>query len=233
MSPQGGFSLDQLMELAGLSVASAALEVLARYPSKDRRILVLCGPGNNGGDGLVAARHLSHFGYRPEIYYPGKQPNFPGLMTQCNNLDIPALSSLPSLDEYDLVVDAIFGFSFKGPLRSEYTPAVAAMAASNTPVLSVDIPSGWDVEEGDVFNTGFRPAAVVSLTAPKKCLAGYSGLHYIGGRFVPPAIQKKYSIAGLDYGLGSQQVCCNFKTHFRYIFMLNYISTHCMVKNES
>lgn len=56
-----GFSVDQLMELAGLSVASA---VLAEYPpGAHARPLVLAGPGNNGGDGLVAARHLHHFGY--------------------------------------------------------------------------------------------------------------------------------------------------------------------------
>ena len=56
-----GFSVDQLMELAGLSVASA---VRAEYPPAScARVLVIAGPGNNGGDGLVAARHLHHFGY--------------------------------------------------------------------------------------------------------------------------------------------------------------------------
>lgn len=57
-----GFSIDQLMELAGLSVASS---ILAEYPpAKFSRILIVAGPGNNGGDGLVAARHLYHFGYK-------------------------------------------------------------------------------------------------------------------------------------------------------------------------
>ena len=57
-----GFSVDQLMELAGLSVASS---ILAEYPpSKFSRVLIVAGPGNNGGDGLVAARHLYHFGYK-------------------------------------------------------------------------------------------------------------------------------------------------------------------------
>ena len=68
MGPQLGFSLDSLMELAGLSVAAAVEEV---YP-RDRfgRVLVLAGPGNNGGDGLVAARHLRHFGYAPVVCLP-------------------------------------------------------------------------------------------------------------------------------------------------------------------
>lgn len=64
-----GFSIDQLMELAGLSVACSFLRA---FPLKDgnRNVLVVCGPGNNGGDGLVAARHLAHFGYNPSVWYP-------------------------------------------------------------------------------------------------------------------------------------------------------------------
>ena len=62
---QLGFSVDQLMELAGLSVASA---IAAEHsPRTHRRVLVIAGPGNNGGDGLVAARHLYHFGFAPEV----------------------------------------------------------------------------------------------------------------------------------------------------------------------
>ena len=60
-----GFSVDELMELAGLSVASA---IAAEHsPRSHPRILIIAGPGNNGGDGLVAARHLYHFGFAPEV----------------------------------------------------------------------------------------------------------------------------------------------------------------------
>lgn len=67
----GAFSIDQLMELAGLSVSQALFRL--QPPSKGNRILIAVGPGNNGGDGLVAARHLWHYGYKPTVYYP-KQP---------------------------------------------------------------------------------------------------------------------------------------------------------------
>ena len=68
LSPQGGFSIDQLMELAGLSCAQA---VYACYPPTEYpNVLVACGPGNQGGDGLVAARHLYHWGYEPSVWYP-------------------------------------------------------------------------------------------------------------------------------------------------------------------
>lgn len=60
-----GFSVDQLMELAGLSVACS---LCAEYPAASHsRVLVMAGPGNNGGDGLVAARHLHHFGYAVQV----------------------------------------------------------------------------------------------------------------------------------------------------------------------
>ncbi|KAM0817514.1 putative YjeF N-terminal domain-containing protein [Seiridium cardinale] len=69
----GAFSIDQLMELAGLSVSQVVYRV---HPlNQGSRILVACGPGNNGGDGLVAARHLKQYGYQPTIYYPKRSKN--------------------------------------------------------------------------------------------------------------------------------------------------------------
>lgn len=68
MSPEGAFSIDQLMELAGLACAQT---VYASYPpDKYPHVLVAAGPGNQGGDGLVAARHLTHFGYEVSVWYP-------------------------------------------------------------------------------------------------------------------------------------------------------------------
>ena len=69
-----GFSIDQLMELAGLSVATAVDEFASQLNIDN--VLILCGPGNNGGDGLVAARHLWHFGYKPTIIYPKQNNGF-------------------------------------------------------------------------------------------------------------------------------------------------------------
>jgi YjeF-related protein N-terminus len=92
MSAAHGFSLDQLMELAGLSVACAIAEVYP--PATHRRVLVLAGPGNNGGDGLVAARHLHHFGYTPAVCLPKRtdKPLYHGLAKQLECLRIAFLS---------------------------------------------------------------------------------------------------------------------------------------------
>ncbi|TNN53209.1 NAD(P)H-hydrate epimerase [Liparis tanakae] len=144
-----GFSVDQLMELAGLSCATAIgraypiTSLLKARPS----LLVICGPGNNGGDGLVCARHLKLFGYEPTILYPKRpdKPLFQGLTTQCQKMEIPFLTEMPeaaAIDEaYDLVVDAIFGFSFKGAVREPFGSILDALKKTTAPIASIDIPS--------------------------------------------------------------------------------------------
>ncbi|KAI5078629.1 hypothetical protein GOP47_0006300 [Adiantum capillus-veneris] len=200
-----GFTIDQLMELAGLSVASAIFEVYG--VQKYNRVLVICGPGNNGGDGLVASRHLYHFGYRPAIFYPKRtdKPIYKGLVTQLESLSTPFLTenmlSSESLKDYDLIVDAIFGFSFRGKPRPPFDKLLQELADISTattpaiPIVSVDIPSGWDVEIGDKDGLGLNPDMLVSLTAPKSCAKMFKGYHhYLGGRFVPPVIVEKYNL---------------------------------------
>jgi NAD(P)H-hydrate epimerase len=91
----------------------------------------------------------------------------------------------------------------EGPPRAPFTALVTAMTRTSVPVLSIDLPSGWDVELGDIHKTGFYPNAVVSLTVPKLCMKGYSGDHYVGGRFVPPHVRDKFHLtlpvyAGVD-----------------------------------
>lgn len=193
-----GFSVDQLMELAGLSVACAAAAAFPRECAGPCRILLVCGPGNNGGDGLVAARHLYHFGYEPTVVYP-KRPEaklFVNLVTQLTQLSVPILDSLPdSLAEFTAIVDAIFGFSFKGAVRQPFGDIIKRLASGSTPVLSVDIPSGWDVELGPpAEGPRLMPGFLISLTAPKLCAAHFNGRHFLGGRFVPPCIVEKYSL---------------------------------------
>lgn len=152
----GHFALEQLMELAGLSVACAAYDYLHNILTiEDRaKIIVLCGPGNNGGDGLVCARHLIHFGYEVSVVIPsyinddkGKQTPFLHLVKQCTDLDISVQTSLPVdhgdfLSSFHLIIDSLFGFSFHGVPRDPYANMIAAMASSSTPCLAVDIPSG-------------------------------------------------------------------------------------------
>jgi len=186
MSDEGAFKLEQLMELAGLSCAQALQDA---YPelSKYRKVLVCCGPGNQGGDGLVAIRHLFHFGYKPLLYYPKQGSNefYKKLRKQCLNLSIPEIGSSEqdfqnALDDADIVMDAIFGFSFHGDPRPPFDTVISALKQTKKPIVSVDIPSGWTVEEGDPSGRFFVPSVLVSLTAPKLGVRSYKGKHYLG-----------------------------------------------------
>ncbi|KAG8146549.1 hypothetical protein E2320_013692 [Naja naja] len=158
------FSVDQLMELAGLSCATAIAKAYpaSSFTSSQPAVLIVCGPGNNGGDGLVCARHLKMFA---------------------------AL-----IDEvYGLVVDAIFGFSFQGAVREPFGTILGILEKVTIPVVSIDIPSGWDVEKGNP--DGLQPDMLISLTAPKAAARHFQGrYHFLGGRFVPEALQKKYAL---------------------------------------
>ncbi|CAN3503097.1 NAD(P)H-hydrate epimerase [Diutina catenulata] len=195
----GSFSIDQLMELAGLAVAQA---IYRQYPptSATNEVVVLVGPGNNGGDGLVAARHLKLWGYSPAIYYP-KQPAkdlYRNLLTQLKDLDIAEVASVTEvaakMNQARVVVDALFGFSFHPPVRPPFDEVLGHLATTRAPVCSVDIPSGWDVDEGPQEHSQFTPSMLVSLTAPKPCAKLFTGEHWLGGRFINPTIAAKYGI---------------------------------------
>lgn len=194
------FSVDQLMELAGLSCATAVAKSYPIHKLVTKAVLIVCGPGNNGGDGLVCARHMKMFGYRPSIFYPKqtKKELYENLVEQCLKMGIPFLKELPSIEavdaEFGLCVDAVFGFSFKPPVRPEFQQVMDTMKQIQIPLCSIDIPSGWDVEMGDPGN-GLKPAMLISLTAPKKCAQTFKGrYHYLGGRFLPPSLASEFNI---------------------------------------
>src|SRR5271155_3921256 len=238
MSEAGGFSIDQLMELAGLSVSQAGSKYIhhVRESGAHRRkstkstlpqkveissLLVarattvsstttppsfqplLNHPTRTGGDGLVCARHLHHYGYTPTIYYP-KQTSaelFSRLVTQLKTLSIPFTSDFSSaLSSADFVIDAIFGFSVRLPIKPPFDAVISAMEKTSKPVLAIDTPSSWDVEggpqgEGEVGH-GFMPDYLISLTAPKPSAKFFKGKrHFIGGRFLSKQVAEKY---GLD-----------------------------------
>jgi NAD(P)H-hydrate epimerase len=103
------------------------------------KILVCVGPGNNGGDGLVAARHLSLMNYEPVIYYPKRTANllYENLTHQCKSMGISFLDTCPDarqINEFDLIVDALFGFSFKPPVREAFLPIMEVLAHTLVPI---------------------------------------------------------------------------------------------------
>ncbi|KAK4058364.1 hypothetical protein OIO90_000522 [Microbotryomycetes sp. JL221] len=229
MGSDGAFSIDQLMELAGLSIAQWVAQLYPLGPElpldeegrrqkrHNERILCVAGPGNQGGDGLVAARHLHHFGYSTSIFYPKESSGelFQRLKRQCDNLELPFIAPPPStsssfpaapdaqdvafkraLAGADVVLDCVFGFSFKPPARAPFLTVMQEFKKTDKPILSVDIPSGWDVEQGNTTD-GFTPTALLSLTAPKLGVKEYAEqgrTHWLGGRFIPHLMDQHYDL---------------------------------------
>ncbi|KAH9465853.1 hypothetical protein Pst134EA_033453 [Puccinia striiformis f. sp. tritici] len=224
MGAKYGYSLTQLMELAGLACAQALNKAFS--PTTYPRVLVCCGPGNQGGDGLVAARHLcelhkheiffcrqnletlfhrlprrptGHFGHKPTVYYPKQTDNqlYKSLLLQCKTLEIPVIETNISeaMRETDVILDGIFGFSFHSTPRAPFDEPIRLFKQSTVPIVSIDIPSGWDVEAGNTPDQSyFSPDVLVSLTAPKLGVKAFQGRHFLGGRFVPPGIFKSYNL---------------------------------------
>lgn len=128
-------------------------------------------------------------------------------MSQCEKYSIKFIQeeTFGDYSSYDLVLDSIFGFSFKGDLRAPFDKIIkvrtviylfqdlSALDKTKTKIISVDIPSGWDVEKGNIHSS-FTPDMLVSLTLPKVGVQTYSGLHYLGGRFVPKYLFEKYNV---------------------------------------
>jgi ADP-dependent NAD(P)H-hydrate dehydratase / NAD(P)H-hydrate epimerase len=171
-----------LMRNAGAAVARF---VLREYP-EHRRICVLCGRGNNGGDGFVAARSLAQAGCSVHVVLLGYPSDVKGdaraaleemelaptLLPDPAALDAPEMQKL--LTSSDLLIDAVVGTGFKPPLRGVAAALRDIVNALATPVVAIDLPSGWDADARDFEVDGaFRADAVVTFTAPK--LAHVSG----------------------------------------------------------
>ena len=147
-------------------------------------------------------------GYTAHILYPKQTDKelYRDLVHQAKEADVIFLDSLPEdiSSQYSLVVDAIFGFSFKPPVRPQFQPILESLTRLSIPLISVDIPSGWDVEAGPPEEASeaapvLRPDMLVSLTAPKLGSRGFRGAHYLGGRFVPRKLAEKYKLDLPEY----------------------------------
>ena len=194
-SERFGVPSPTLMENAGTAVAE---HVLSEYGDA-RRVLVICGKGNNGGDGFVAARRLHVSGKSVNVVLLADPAELKGdaaemyrklpievfVVHSCDELNSDPVRSVFSADLY---IDAILGTGFKPPVRGFYADAIAALNLTKAPIIAVDIPSGADAdaraahdpEQGIVARadsivtfTAPRPAHVFgSLTDGPTCLAG-------------------------------------------------------------
>jgi ADP-dependent NAD(P)H-hydrate dehydratase / NAD(P)H-hydrate epimerase len=161
--------IDTLMERAGRAVALAAVEMGAGYGT---RVTVLAGPGNNGGDGYVAARLLRQRGVGVEVLAldEPRTPVARTAMRKAGAAGVP-IAALGPPHRTDLVIDAMFG----GGLRSGMPPPVREWISSRLPVLAVDVPSGLDPATGSIAEDAFQATRTVTFHALKVGLVTGSG----------------------------------------------------------
>ncbi len=173
-----GIPSTQLMEEAG----KAAARFIVREFSEAEEIVLLCGMGNNGGDGLVAAVELARLGCKPRILLLGLVVNLNGdpriMLQRVQPLslitEVPDEAALhsPKVAAFfaaaDLIVDAMVGTGFKPPLRGLAAAVRDLIQPMPTPVVAIDLPSGWDADSPEYRVEGaVRADAVVTFTAPK------------------------------------------------------------------
>ncbi|MBC5805051.1 MAG: hypothetical protein DLM53_01290 [Candidatus Eremiobacter antarcticus] len=194
-----------LAECAGRAVADLARDFLSEVEGDPIRVAVVAGPGNNGADGLVAARYLMQLGYEPDIYMAAKAAD-------CNELCRAQLEIMQGLGasvsflreqspeffrsglrSASVLIDGLLGTGSSGPLREPYRGWVNEINIANREVIAVDIPTGIDASSGMVPGPAVTAAATVTMAAPKVGMLLYPAASYVGELWVahigiPPAI---------------------------------------------
>ena len=186
-SAERGITVESLMERAGRAVARAAVTVTGGVYG--RRAVVVCGKGNNGGDGLVAARALSRWGMRVTALLLAEPDEYRGPAAanldpaRAAGVDVRPLSEnllSRELDRADVAVDAVVGTGFHGPPRGRVAEAIAALDASPAPVVAVDIASGVEGETGGVAGAAVEATVTVTFGSLKPGHLLYPGAGYAG-----------------------------------------------------
>lgn len=198
-----GISLLLLMENAGRSLADYLKTKFKDL--KDKRIVVVAGTGNNGGDGFAAARHLARYrpeiavvllGSKEEVKTPEALTNWQILEKMTMSVRLMTVADLESLHaisntilEADVLLDGIFGTGIKGEIREPHSSAIDLINKSRAFKVAIDIPSGLDPLDGTVHDKAVRAEATVTMHKAKSGLARrseYTGDVVVVSIGIPP-----------------------------------------------
>jgi NAD(P)H-hydrate epimerase len=169
-----GVSLLQLMETAGRNVAA---EIASRF-SRDQRIAIFCGLGGNGGDGFVAARHLSSMGFKVTVILAGrgKEVTHDAALKNLSALrflrqsipvhEVSDSSAIPDVDA-EIIVDALLGTGTKGKLKPPMSQLVEYINSLHGSKIAIDVPTGIDSDTGEVLGTAVKADVTVTFHKAK------------------------------------------------------------------
>jgi len=166
-----------LMENAGRHVAEEALKMLG----KKKQVAVVCGVGNNGGDGFVAARHLLNAGIKVSVLIVGKISKLkPDPKINFNILKKMEVEVRGNIMDYqgisgkikgDIIIDALFGIGLRSEVGEPYASVINLMNKSGKPILAVDVPSGLDADTGKALGIAVKAKRTLTFVASKKGFA--------------------------------------------------------------
>jgi NAD(P)H-hydrate epimerase len=171
-----GLDVLQVMETAGRAVAHFARARFMAGDPRNKRVVVLAGPGGNGGDGLVAARYLHGWGARVDVLLSREQAGLSETAAhQAHVLDnlgvgLGAPRSGQTLPRADLLIDALLGFGLRGDPSGPASALIRAANAHAAPILAVDVPSGLDATSGANYLPCVQATATLTLALPKSGL---------------------------------------------------------------
>ncbi len=185
-----GITLERMMENAGSALSRLVRRMLGG-DSTGRSVVVLAGPGGNGGGGLVAARHLANHGVDVSVVLsaPGRMGEVPQ-----HQLDVVERMGIAIHDEphgSDLVIDAILGYSLQGDPRGRAAALIDWCLDRSEPVCALDTPSGLDVTTGEPRTPCVHATGTLTLALPKVGLAkarSHVGELFVGDISVPPLV---------------------------------------------
>ncbi len=187
-------TLDQMMENAGHNLAELARQKLGAQV-RGRPVTVMCGAGNNGGGGMVAARHLHNWGAHLSVVLAASTIHLKDVPAhQWSILEAMHLDQADfNLESSDLILDTLLGYGSNGDPRSPIREWIERANASRVPVLSLDSPSGLDTTTGSAGQPCIRAAATMTLALPKTGLfapaaRGFVGDLYLADIGVPPEL---------------------------------------------
>jgi NAD(P)H-hydrate epimerase len=184
---EGGLPTRVLMENAGRGSADVLMSL-----GVHGRVVVCCGKGNNGGDGLVLARHLAVRDVDVEVLLFVPPESLTGdaaaNWTALEAAKVPATVAVPfeeaatkaRLERAEWIVDALFGIGLTGPARPPFDRLIALMNEAPAKILAIDIPSGVDADTGEPLGPTIRAAHTVTFVAAKKGFANPSAAAWTG-----------------------------------------------------
>ena len=161
----GDFSFADLMHTAG---TKAAEEIIKNYDIKNKKVAVICGNGNNGGDGFVIANHLLQNGAEVSVFLPVGIPKTENAKHYFSLLPQSIIFESFS-GEFDIIIDAVFGIGLCRNLSEELITLINKLNSQAAVRIAVDIPSGIDCDTGLVLGNAFKADLTVTFIAPKPC----------------------------------------------------------------